>query len=95
MACFRGAWIEDDLLLWARVWEGEGGGREGEEEDEGLGQVGELHGFAKVVFRVVWIEKGALMEMVVLLSERSIELASGGWGNDGLYRRVIECFEKL
>lgn len=64
LACFRGAGIEDDLslslllVLRAGVWECEGGGgREGEEEDESLGEVGELHCCAcGWVLDVVWIE---------------------------------------
>lgn len=44
LAGFRGARIEDDVL-GVRVWEGEGGGGwEGEEEDEGLREMGEVHG---------------------------------------------------
>ena len=42
MASFRGARVKDHLL-GVRVWEGEGGGSEGEEEDEGLREVGEVH----------------------------------------------------
>ena len=47
LAGFGGAGVGDDLALWAkRVWEGESGGCEGEEEDEeGLGKVGEVHGW--------------------------------------------------
>lgn len=46
LAGFGGAGVEDDLVLWAeRVWEGEGGCEGEEEDEEGLGKVGEVHGW--------------------------------------------------
>ncbi len=91
MAVFWGAAVEDDLLR-ARVRASEGGGGcEGEEdEDEGLREVGEVHGCFD---GSVWLcMKGASREVVVLFSRQSTELAS--WGTGCRRWRSIESLRR-
>lgn len=90
LAGFRGARIEEDrVLLGPGVWESEGRRWEGEEEDEGLGKVGDVHGCA------VWSGGGVEMETVGVLLGQATKVVSGDLGDDCSGRSVREFLRSL